>query len=97
MVRRTDYVRPGTPYVVATCIDSRVADACAFPDGETYAREEMERHPSLAVAMAAWESGDDSLFRRERGLAEHMSGGDRRMLLRSIGAHPSLLGRTSAP
>jgi hypothetical protein len=97
VVRRTDHVRPGTPYVVAACIDRYVAEACAFPDGETYGREEMERHPALAEAVAAWDSGNDSLFLRERGLAERMSRDDRRMVLRSIGAHPSLQGRTSAP
>jgi hypothetical protein len=97
VVRRTAYVRPGTPYVVATCIDQTVADACAFPDGESFAREEMEGHPALAEALAAWDCGDDALFRRERSLAERMSRGDRRNLLRSIGAHPSLVGRTSAP
>jgi hypothetical protein len=92
VVARSEHVRPGTPFVIAKCIDPGVAVVFALAGQQAYTREEMSRVPPLAEALAAWESGDDSLFRMERRARAAFGRSDRKEELREIRWHPSRTG-----
>ena len=66
VIGRTRYVRPGTPYVIARCIDRVVASVFALSGQQVRTRAELQRDPGLAEALRAWEAEDTSLFREER-------------------------------
>ena len=66
VIGRTKHVRPGTPYVIARCIDRVVASVFALSGQQVRTRAELERDPALAEALRAWEAEDSSLFREER-------------------------------
>ena len=97
VVARTGLAHPGTPFVIATSIDRGLAERCAFVDGEAYDRNEMLADPSLAAAMNAWESGDHSVYRRERAAHQHAAPSPGPGTLRPVPTHPSLLGKIPAP
>lgn len=66
VVGRSVHVRPGTPYVIARCVDRVVASIFALAGQEVLTRDQMMRDPSLDEALAAWDVSDDSVFRSER-------------------------------
>ncbi len=66
VIGRTRHVRPGTPYVIARCIDRVVASVFAMSGQQVRTREQLLRDPSLAEALGAWEADDTSLFHQER-------------------------------
>ena len=66
VIGRTKHVRPGTPYVIARCVDRVVASVFALSGQQLRTREQMLREDDLRQALADWESGDTSLFRDER-------------------------------
>ena len=66
VIGRTRHVRPGTPYVIAQCVDRVVASVFALSGQQVRTRGELERDAGLAEALRAWEAEDTSLFREER-------------------------------
>ena len=66
VIGRTRHVRPGTPYVVARCVDRVVASVFALSGQQLRTREQMLRDDALAGALRAWEADDTSLFHQER-------------------------------
>ena len=66
VIGRTKHVRPGTPYVIARCIDRVVAAVFALSGQQVRTRDQILRDPALAEALRAWEAEDTSLFREER-------------------------------
>ena len=82
VVGRTRLVRPGTPYVIARCVDRVVASVFALSGHQLRTRAEMLRDPALAEALRAWEADDTSRFHEER----------RARAASSRRAHPSSIG-----
>lgn len=66
VIGRTKYVRPGTPYVIARCIDRVVASVFALSGQQVRTRSELLRDAQLSEALRAWEGDDTTLFREER-------------------------------
>lgn len=66
VIGRTRHVRPGTPYVIARCVDRVVASVFALSGQQLRTREEMLRDETLEKALRAWEADDTSLFHEER-------------------------------
>ena len=66
VIGRTKHVRPGTPYVIAKCVDRVVASVFALSGQQVRTRAELLRESSLADALGAWEADDTSLFHEER-------------------------------
>jgi hypothetical protein len=66
VIGRTKHIRPGTPYVIARCIDRVVASVFALSGQQVRTRAELLLEPPLAEALRAWEADDTSLFREER-------------------------------
>jgi hypothetical protein len=90
VVSRSELVRPGSPYVVAQCVDHRVAAVLSLTGHETYRLHEMERDPALARALEAWDAADDELRRLEAAAEAALRGGTRGPRL----PHPSRLARS---
>lgn len=88
----SQHVRPGAPFVIAKCVDRAVAAVFALAGQQVWGRREMERDPSLAEALSAWEAGDDSLFRMERKARAAFGRPERKELLREVRWHPSRMG-----
>ncbi len=82
VVGRTKHVRPGTPYVIACCVDRVVASVFALSGQQLRTRDQMLPHDGLAEALRAWEADDSSLFHEER----------RARAAASRKAHPSSMG-----
>jgi hypothetical protein len=91
VVGRSVHVRPGSPYVIARCVDRVVAAVFALAGQQVCTREEMERSPVLAEALTAWDAGDDSLFRMERR-ARSAFGRPERPDIHEVKWHPSRTG-----
>jgi hypothetical protein len=89
VVARSQHVRPGTPFVIACCIDRGVAVVFALAGQQVCAREEMERDPALAEALRAWEANDDSQFRMERRARAAFGKEARKENVRDVRWHPS--------
>jgi hypothetical protein len=66
VIGRTKHVRPGTPYVIARCIDRVVASVFALSGQQVRTREQLLRDSALTEALRAWEAEDTTLFREER-------------------------------
>jgi hypothetical protein len=66
VIGRTKHVRPGTPYVIARCVDRVVASVFALSGQQLRTREQLLRDDALAEALRAWEAEDTSLFHQER-------------------------------
>ena len=92
VVGRSKHVRPGAPFVIAQCADRGVAAVFALAGQQVFTREEMAREPSLAEALAAWESGEDQLFKMERKARAAFGRNDRKELVREARWHPSRTG-----
>ena len=81
---------PGTPYVVAQCVDAAVAAVLAMAGLETYRRDGMMTQPDLLEALRRWESHDPRIHERERrarAVVGAAPSGQRRS------AHPSVLAK----
>lgn len=63
---RSAHVKPGTPYVIARCVDRVVASIFALAGQQVVTRGEMLEDPRLKEALEAWEAGDASVFHAER-------------------------------
>ena len=89
VIGRTRYAEPGTPYVVAQCVDE-VAAVLALAGHETYRRDRMLAEPALTEALERWEAHDHRAHDQERtagaALRRIPSG------LRSS-PHPSVVGK----
>jgi hypothetical protein len=92
LVERTRFVRPGTAYVVAACVDPALTATLALGAGEPYDQGEMQRDPALRAAMEAWEAGDLSLFERERDLRVAAAGRSL-SVIQAMARHPSTLSK----
>jgi hypothetical protein len=92
VVGRTKHVRPGTPYVMARCVDRSVAVIFSLAGQQVATRAEMVRDPALASALAAWDVGDDSLFARERKAREAFRRTGSSQRDRGVRWHPSRAG-----
>ena len=92
VVARSEHARPGTPFVLAHCADRAVAAIFALAGQEVHTRDEMERDPGLASALAAWDGGDTRLFEQERTARSAFRTPEHREVMRSIGRHPSQFG-----
>lgn len=92
VIARSQHVRPGTRFVIARCVDRAVAAVFALAGQQVRTRREMERDPVMAEALAAWETGDDSLFRMERKARAAFGGQSRKELVREVRWHPSRTG-----
>ncbi|MGH2711237.1 MAG: hypothetical protein ACRDH9_08560 [Actinomycetota bacterium] len=92
VVARSVHVRPGTPLVIACCIDRGVAAVFALAGQQVCTREEMEREPELAHALRAWEAKDQTLFHVERKARAAFGRQDRKDSLREVRWHPSRTG-----
>lgn len=92
VVARSQHVRAGTPFVIAQCVHSGVAAVFALAGQNLYTRDEMARDSSLSEALAAWESGDSSLFLAERKAREAFGRTDRKDQAREVRWHPSRTG-----
>jgi hypothetical protein len=97
VVARSVHVRPGSPYVIAQCVDRVVAAVFALAGQEVRTRDEMARTPTLAEALTAWDRGDDSVFRMERTARSAFGQPARREALREMGWHPSRVSKSLAP
>jgi hypothetical protein len=89
VVGRSQHVRPGSPFVLARCVDRGVAVVFALAGQQVCTRDEMRHDPSLMQALEAWESGDDTLFRMERKARAAFGRQDRK----DQPWHPSRVGR----
>jgi hypothetical protein len=89
-VGRTRLAEPGTPYVVAQCVDEAVAAILALAGLESYRRDEMMTELDLSEALRRWESHDPGIHERERR-ARAVVGGAPSAQRRS--AHPSVLAK----
>lgn len=89
VVGRTRLADPGTPYVVAQCVDDAVAAVLALAGLETHPRHRMTEDPALAEALRRWEAHDHRIHERERSARAVVGGppGQRRS------AHPSVLAK----
>jgi hypothetical protein len=91
VVARSAHVRPGTPFVVAACVDDAALELLVMTGHESYSAGHMRRRPELRQALTAWEADDHELHRTERRARDARQagrpGGPRR------GLHPSLLGK----
>jgi hypothetical protein len=90
VIGRTRLTEPGTPYVVAQCMDEAVAAVLAMAGLEAHPRERMTEDPELAEALRRWETDDHRAHRRERSARARLSGtptGQRRS------PHPSVLAK----
>ncbi len=94
VVARSEHATAGAAFVLAQCADRAVAAVFALAGQEVHGRDEMERDPGLARALAAWDAGDHGLFERERTARAAFTGPDERERMRPVGRHPSLLGKT---
>jgi hypothetical protein len=94
VVGRSIHVRPGSPYVIARCVDRVVAAVFALAGQQVKTREEMERTPALAEALKAWDAGDDSLFRMERRARSAFGRPDRKEIIREVQWHPSRVSKS---
>jgi hypothetical protein len=97
VVGRSIHVRPGSPYVIARCVDRVVAAVFALAGQQVLTRGEMEGTPALAEALRAWDAGDDSLFRKERKARSAFKSPDRKELVRETRWHPSQISKSLAP
>lgn len=93
VVGRSVHVKPGTPYVIARCVDRVVASIFALAGQEVMTRDEMRRDPSLKEALEAWDAGDDSVFRTERKARAAFARPAQKDLVREVRWHPSRVGR----
>ncbi|HEV3474990.1 MAG TPA: hypothetical protein VG602_06470 [Actinomycetota bacterium] len=94
VVDRSEYARPGTPYVVALCVDHQVAETMALSGHETYLAHEMREDPGLAQALKDWDDGDDELLNAERSARVAFTRSERAQLFRKVPAqHPSVLSK----
>jgi hypothetical protein len=91
VVARSVHVRPGTPYVMASCVEGGVAEVLALSGHGTYSADEMRRRPDLAAALAAWEAGDHRLHRAERDAALTFARSAAELDARAL--HPSRLSK----
>jgi hypothetical protein len=91
VVARSVHVRPGTPYVMAACVEGAVAEVLALSGHGTHTEEEMRRRPDLAAALAAWEAGDYRLHRAERDAALAFARSVTQLDARAL--HPSRLSK----
>ena len=66
VIGRSVHVEPGTPYVIAKCVDRAIAAVFALSGQQVRTRSEMLSDPSLTEALRLWEAEDDSVFRTER-------------------------------
>jgi hypothetical protein len=89
VIARTQHVRPGTPFVLASCVDRGVAVVFALAGQTVLSRSQMESDPALVDALRAWESKDDSLFRMERKARAAFGRPDHKESLRQTRWHPS--------
>ena len=89
VVASSQHVRPGAPFVIATCIDRAVAAVFALAGQRVFTRQEMERDPALAEALRAWEDRDESLFQMERRARATFGREERKESLREVRWHPS--------
>jgi hypothetical protein len=89
VVARSQHVRPGTPFVLARCVDRVVASVFALAGQQVRTHDQMVRDASLQAALKAWDSGDHSLFQQERSARAAFSGTGRREALREVRWHPS--------
>lgn len=89
VVAMTQHVQPGTPFVIACCVDIGVAAVFALAGQKVCTRQEMERDPALAEALQAWEAGDQGLFASEKRARAAFGRDDRKEGLREVRWHPS--------
>jgi hypothetical protein len=89
VVGRTRHATPGTPYVVAQCVDE-VAAVLALAGHETYRRDRMLAEPALTEALERWEAHDHRAHTRER-----TAGAAFRRIPSSLRSspHPSVVGK----
>jgi hypothetical protein len=66
VVGRTRHAEPGTPFVLAQCVDEAVAAVLALAGHETYRRDRMLAEPALTEALERWEANDHRAHDRER-------------------------------
>jgi hypothetical protein len=92
VIGRSSHVRPGTPYVIARCVDRVVASIFALAGQEVMTRDEMLRDASLKEALEAWEAGDDSVFVKERKARTAFARPAQTELAREVRWHPSRTG-----
>ena len=96
VIARSEHARPGMPFVLAECADRGVAVVFALAGQEVRSRTEMESDRLLGEALTAWESGDRTLFERERSARMAFRPAvPREERLRPVATHPSLLGRSA--
>jgi hypothetical protein len=94
LVGRTEYVDLGAPYVVALCVDHRMASTLALAGQEVYSDHEMREDPTLALALQAWEAGDHGVHEAEHAARAAFSKSERALLFRQVsGQHPSVLAK----
>ena len=90
VIGRTRLTDPGSPYVMAQCVDGAIAAVLALAGLETFERERMAEDPGLAEALRRWEAHDHGTHERERSaraLVRSVPSGQRRS------AHPSVLAK----
>ena len=92
VVGRSSHVEPGTPYVIARCVDRVVASIFALAGQEVMTRDEMLLDASLKEALEAWEAGDDSVFVKERKARTAFARPMRTEPAREVRWHPSRTG-----
>jgi hypothetical protein len=90
VVGRTRLTEPGTPYVVAQCVDEAVAAVLCLAGLEAHPRHRMTADPELVEALRRWEAHDHRIRERER-TARAAVGGAASAQPRS--AHPSVLAK----
>jgi hypothetical protein len=94
VVARSVHVRPGTPYVLAACVEEAVAEVLALSGHGTYTEEEMRGRQDLAAALAAWEAGDNRIHRSDRAAALSFARAATRA--DALARHPSRLSKAPA-
>ncbi len=94
VIGRSVHVNPGTPYVIAKCIDRAVAAVFALAGQQVRSREEMLRDPALAEALRRWDADDASVFQTERKARAAIARPDSRdpNTLTEVRWHPSRTG-----
>ena len=94
LVGRTEYADPGAPYVVALCVDHRMAGTLALAGQEVHQADEMRADPGLAEALRAWDTGDHRVHDTEVSARSAFSRTERSRLFRQVSPqHPSLLAK----
>jgi hypothetical protein len=93
VVGRSIHVKPGSPYVMARCVDRVVASIFALAGQEVMTRDEMRRDPSLKEALEAWDASDDSVFQMERKARAAFAPPAGTDPVREVRWHPSRVGR----